>query len=344
MRRRSILLAPLLLALGGALLLASGCGSMPKGEVRSRLLELSKNAPVAERGLTTLPLRADLGDGERDYELVHLRVPAREPVAGARPLLLIHGTPSTLCNWAPVIFGDGEHPGLAAHRDVHAIELLGHGFAPGSHEPYSFQQLAAFTVAATRALGLEGVHLVGHSYGGEVAWRAALDAPELYATLTLSNSAGYARADDEWLPEEEVMRDNWLADIGWRLNARDRILSALEPHFVEVPPDTAEEFFLVCENADNWRAMIDLVRDENGARQDELGRLAMPVLLLWGERDIAYTLERVAARFAADIPEATLRTVAAGHYPHEERPADYVRELSAFLDDADAAREPQEPR
>ena len=86
------------------------------------------------------------------------------------------------------------------------------------------------------------------------------------------------------------------------------------------------------------------MRDENGARQDELGRLAMPVLLLWGERDIAYTLERVAARFAADIPEATLRTVAAGHYPHEERPADYVRELSAFLDDADAAREPQEPR
>jgi pimeloyl-ACP methyl ester carboxylesterase len=336
MPRRSLLLAPALAALAGALLLASSCGSMPREEVRRRLLDLPKNAPVAEQGLETTRLRADLGDGEREYDLVHLRVPARSPVPGARPLLLIHGTPSSLCNWAPVIFGDGEHPGLAEGREVHAIELLGHGFAPGSHGPYSFQKLANFTVAATRALGLEEVHLVGHSYGGEVAWRAALDAPELYRTLTLSDSAGYARADDGWLPEEEVMRENWLADIGWRLNDRDRILSALEPHYEQVPADTLEEFFLVCENADNWHAMIDLVRDENGTREGELGDLALPVLLLWGERDIAYTLEGVARRFEADLPDATLRTLPTGHYPHEERPADYARELSAFLDVVDA--------
>ena len=37
-------------------------------------------------------------------------------------------------------------------------------------------------------------------------------------------AAGYARADDEWLPEEEKMREMWLADIGWRLNDRERIL------------------------------------------------------------------------------------------------------------------------
>lgn len=342
MRRRHLVLTPLLAALTGALLLASSCGSLPREEVRRRLLELPKNEPVAA-GLETTTLQADLGAGPVELELVHLRVPARNPKPGARPLLLVHGTPSTLCNWAPVIYGDSEHPGLAEHRDVHAIELLGHGFAPGSHGPYSFQQLAAFTVAATRALGLQGVHLVGHSYGGEVTWRAALDAPELYATLTLSNSAGYARADDEWLPEEEVMRDNPLADLGWRLNARDRIMTALEPHFVEVPDDTLEEFFLVCENADNWHAMIDLVRDENGERQEELGQLSMPVLLLWGERDIAYTLDGVARRFESDIPGAVLRTVEAGHYPHEERPADYANLLTGFLDELDEKATTERP-
>lgn len=337
-RRRALFLTPALLLAAGVLTLASACGSLPKGEVREGLFEIEKNARVAEHGLSTTTFRADIGDGTEEFELVYLQVPARQPLEGARPVLLLHGTPSTLCTWVDVVFGvEGESAGLAQHRDVYAIELIGHGFAPGSYEPYSFQSIAEFTMAATRALGLEDVHIVGQSYGGEVAWRSALDAPDLYRSLTVSNSAGYERADDEWLPEEVKMRDMWLADIGWRINDRDRILEALEPHYEEVPAGSAEEFFLVCENADNWRAMIDLVRDENGTRQGELVELAQPTLVLWGARDIAYTLDRVGRRFAEDIPNAELRTVEAGHYPQEEQPAAYERELSTFLQAVDAA-------
>ena len=342
-RRRALVATPLLLLAAGALTLVSACGSMPKSEVRERLLEIDKNDAIAERGLSSTTFRADIGGGEEDFELVYLHVPAREPAPGARPVLLLHGTPSTLCTWVDVVFGvEGEYAGLAQDRDVYAIELIGHGFAPGSYEPYSFQSIAEFAMAATRALGLEDVHVVGQSYGGEVAWRAALDAPELYRSLTVSNSAGYERADDEWLPEEEKMRDMWLADIGWRLNDRDRIFGALEPHYEEVPPGSAEEFFLVCENADNWRAMIDLVRDENGTRQSEIPNLQQPTLVLWGARDIAYTLDGVGQRFADDIPNAELRTLEAGHYPQEEKPGAYARELSAFLTAVDAAELEQE--
>jgi len=338
-RRRALILTPALLLAAGALALVSACGSMPKNEVRESLLGLEKNARIVEHGLSSATFRADIGDGTEEFELVYLHVPARQPLEGARPVLLLHGTPSTLCTWTDVVFGvEGQSAGLAQHRDVYAIEMIGHGFAPGSYEPYSFQSIAEFTMAATRALGLEDVHIVGQSYGGEIAWRAALDAPDLYRSLTLSNSAGYERADDEWLPEEVKMRDMWLADIGWRLNDRDRILEALEPHYEEVPAGSVEEFFLVCENGDNWRAMIDLVRDENGTRQADLLELAQPTLILWGERDIAYTLDTVGRRFAEDIPNAELRTVEAGHYPQEEAPAAYERQLSAFLTAVDAAQ------
>jgi pimeloyl-ACP methyl ester carboxylesterase len=100
-----------------------------------------------------------------------------------------------------------------------------------------------------------------------------------------------------------------------------------------IPPDRVEEFFLVCENAHNWKAMIDLARDENGERQDELGDIQAPTLVVWGADDIAYPLEVYGERFAREIPRAQLAVLPeTGHYPHEERPAEVVRLLSGFFD------------
>ena len=128
------------------------------------------------------------------------------------------------------------------------------------------------------------------------------------------------------------MRENGLADYGWILNSRKRIDAALAPHFEVVPPDRVDEFYLVCGNAHNWEAMIDLARDENGTRAAEIPNLAMPVLLLWGADDLAYPPAVYAERFHADIPRSELVVLErTGHYPHEERPARTVEEMRAFF-------------
>ena len=129
------------------------------------------------------------------------------------------------------------------------------------------------------------------------------------------------------------MREWKIARWGWIVSSRARIADAVQPHFAEpVPAERLEEYFLVCENSDNWRCMIDLARDENGSRAADLGYLSQPVLLLWGARDIAYRPERFAAEFARLLPRARLVLVSdAGHYPHEERPADVAREIRAFV-------------
>jgi len=88
---------------------------------------------------------------------------------------------------------------------------------------------------------------------------------------------------------------------------------------------------LVCENGENWRAMVDLARDENGERSADLERLAQPALLLWGERDIAYPPERFGRLFADTIPKARFVLVPdSGHYPQEEQPAFVARALAEF--------------
>jgi pimeloyl-ACP methyl ester carboxylesterase len=322
-----------LAALAGVALLGLGfvslsCSSLSKADLEAELLALGKNAPLRARGLERTTLRLA---GE-ELELVFLRVPAVAEAADRIPVVLVHGTPSTLFTWSELASGGDGFAGLAAERTVYLVEVVGHGVAPAGPEPTTFQLCADYVAAALEALDLERAFLVGQSYGGEFAWRAALDHPERVAGLVISNSSGYPRREGDWLPEEVEMRENGLADLGYLLNSRERVATALAPHFRDLPPDRVDEFFLVCENRANWKAMIDLARDENGDRAKELPHIAVPTLVLWGSDDVAYSTEFYAERFARDIPGAELALLAdTGHYPHEERPAEVAARLADFF-------------
>jgi pimeloyl-ACP methyl ester carboxylesterase len=338
--RRAAWIAGLLAAAAGLAAATTGCSSLSKADMEARLLELDKNAPARAVGLTRLSTPISLDGEVVADEIVYLHAPrAADAPPGTLPIVLIHGTPSTLFAWTDLTFGGLDFEGLRAQRDVYAIEVAGHGIAPGDAGPYGFERCARFAGEVVKALGLERFHVVGSSYGGEFAWRLALNEPDRVASLVLLDSSGYERRDEDWLSEEVVMRENSLAGLGWLLNSRDRIESALAPHFREIPPDRVEEFFLVCENRHNWGAMVDLARDENGSRQGDLRGLRAPTLLLWGADDLAYPPEVYARRFADDIPDAELIVLeGTGHYPHDERPADVIHALNRFFADQEVSQ------
>lgn len=316
-----------LAAVGVALFLAGGCTSMKKSEVEERLLALEKNRPVREAGLRTLATEATIG-GER----VAVEYRWHEAGTSGPVVVLVHGTPSSLVTWTEVVHGGPTFEGLSRTCRVYAPDVLGHGTTRTERAPYSFQACADWVAGFLDALDLRDVTLVGQSYGGEFAWRAALDRPDRVARLALMSSSGFPRRDDEWLPEEVKMREMSLARFGWMLNSRDRLRPAVDLHFASPSPaERIEEYFLVCENSENWRAMIDLARDENGERAADLARMKQPALLLWGERDVAYRPERFGKLFADTIPGARYVSVPdSGHYPQEEQPAFVARALSEF--------------
>jgi pimeloyl-ACP methyl ester carboxylesterase len=309
----------------------AACSSLDKDELERQLLALPKNAPFDELGVNRQMVTVELEGEATEGELRTVHIPADDAL-DATPLVLIHGTPGSLFNWSELLFGAGQ---LAGWRDTWLIDVLGHGITPTDPGDVTFQRCADWVAGALRTLDLGPVDLVAHSYGGEFAWRLALDHPELVRRLVLIDSAGMPREDDEWLPEEEAMRELTGAGFGYLLNDRERIATALQPHFREpVTADQLVEMFLLCENADNWGAMVDLARDENGERAAELTGLDMPTLLIWGADDFAYTVDRFARRFEEAIPDVRLELIAeCGHYPHEERPAEVAALLRAFLAD-----------
>jgi pimeloyl-ACP methyl ester carboxylesterase len=311
-------------ALGLAFLVGPACLSMNKTTVEERLLALEKNAPLRGR-IETLERRVTIGGEELDARFRFYRAGER----GRPVVVLVHGTPSSLVTWTACVFGPG---GLAQSCDVIALEMVGHGATRTALDAYSFERGAEWIQAFLEAQDLRGITLVGNSYGGEFVWRAALDSPDRVGRVVLMSSSGFPRKDDEWFPEEVKMREMSLAKIGWLFNSRNNVRGALQPHFqAPVPDEHVEEVFLVCENRDNWRAMIDLARDENGTRAGELARLGQPTLLLWGAQDIAYRPGTVGERFRTTLPDARLELIeGAGHYPQEEQPAEVARVLSAF--------------
>jgi pimeloyl-ACP methyl ester carboxylesterase len=308
-------------------LVAGGCSSMKKPEIETRLLALQKNEPLRAAGLRTLASEVSI-EGRR----VPVEYRWHEAGTSGPVVVLVHGTPSSLVTWSELIHGGPGFEGLAATCRVYAPDVVGHGTTRTQLPNYSFQACADWVAGFLDALDLKDVTLVGQSYGGEFAWRAALDRPERIARLVLMSSSGFPRRDDEWLPEEVKMREMSLAKVGWLLNSRERVRPAVQLHFgAPLPGERLEEYFLVLENRDNWSAMIDLARDENGTRSAELAKLRQPTLLLWGERDVAYRPERFGNLFAETIPAARLELVSqAGHYPHEEQPARVAERVRAF--------------
>jgi pimeloyl-ACP methyl ester carboxylesterase len=108
------------------------------------------------------------------------------------PLVLLHGGVG-----ASEMF-DAIAPALAAHRQIIAIDLEGHGESGDRDRPLRFETMADDVAALLAQLGLSQVDVAGYSLGGGVAARLAIQHPALVGRLALISTA-FAR--DGWYPE-----------------------------------------------------------------------------------------------------------------------------------------------
>jgi len=104
-------------------------------------------------------------------------------------MVLVHGghagsTGASAMDWMPIF------PALAGQFHVYAVDMLGMGLTdpPGSGEEDTMQAAVGHLHRFMQTLGIDQVHLVGHSRGGLPGARIAIAHPELVKTLTLFDS------------------------------------------------------------------------------------------------------------------------------------------------------------
>jgi len=119
-----------------------------------------------------------IAGGELDGLLIHYVEEGHGPAT-----VLIHGLGGFAESWRHNI------PELARHSRVIALDLPGFGRSGKPRRQYTTAFLARGLDGLFSALGVEQVRLVGHSLGGAVAARYALDHPERVERLALLGAA-----------------------------------------------------------------------------------------------------------------------------------------------------------
>jgi len=263
----------------------------------------------------------------RFAEIEGMRVHYRDEGVGP-PLVLIHGTSSSLHTW------EGWVSRLSSHRRVVRLDLPGFGLtgaAPdGDYRPARYARVVG---ALLDQLGIARADVAGNSLGGRVALTFALDHPDRVRKLVLVDAAGL-----------RGQRPPAIFRFA-RTPVVNRLLTVVTPRWIirqnlaDVYGDPARiDDVLIDRYAELTRAegnRTALLGRLNGPPDpdldDRLGEIHAPVLILWGERDRWIPLP-FAERFKAGITGAKLVTWPdAGHVPMEELPEATAREADRFL-------------
>jgi pimeloyl-ACP methyl ester carboxylesterase len=264
----------------------------------------------------------DVGTGEVAYRVV-----------GQGPdVLFVHGWPVSGATFRTVL------PYLADHVTCHLIDLPGTGSSRYTTD--TSLTIANHIHAVRRSLdllGLDDVAVVGHDSGGMIARHAVTGDSRLRALglIDTEQSTGTTWKFRSFLAGRRI--PGFGAALGW-LAGRPRLRRSrlvlgdafADPSLLDGEFD---EFFLqpLHRSQDYRSAAMRLLRSFDYQLIDGLGhlhrRLDVPVVLVWGEHDKFFPVDRARA-MVAEFPDARLEVIrGAGLFAHEERPAEVARAL-----------------
>jgi pimeloyl-ACP methyl ester carboxylesterase len=247
------------------------------------------------------------------------------------PLLLLHGFLEWSYTWRHNL------PVLAESARVLALDLRGFGLSERSRRRgHTLADQVEVVRGFMDQLGIERAVLCGHSMGGEVALRFALQYPDRVLGLILDASSGYLQRQDgrlyRWLLGTPGLRT--LAIWGMLRNRRFA-RRALESGYGA--PDRVQEadvaaYMLPARAPGSARALVRILRETDfGTHAHRLAEVNHRALLIWGENDRVVPLAH-GRRLAAELPDARLITFpGCGHLPHEECPDAFNAAVLDFL-------------
>jgi pimeloyl-ACP methyl ester carboxylesterase len=247
---------------------------------------------------------------------------------GAPLVLLLHGFAESMHCWRAQVAALGD-------MGYRAIAPSQRGYSPGARpDPREFSHYLidrlmddAMAIVAASGYGDARFHLVGHDWGGSIAWGLADRHHERLASLTIlsrphpnafnralqatdAEQAQRSRHHKAFLePDaaEVVLADNarWLRD---RLAANG------------VPADAIEAHLAVLGNKDAMEGALAWYR-ARGPIRGPLGPIRVPTLYIWGDADD--TVGRIAAEGTVDFVAAPYRfevLSGVGHFAADQAP------------------------
>jgi pimeloyl-ACP methyl ester carboxylesterase len=236
------------------------------------------------------------------------------------PVVLMHGYTDSRRSYDRVL------PLLPSSYRVFAVTHRGHGQSSKPDAGYGTADFAADLAAFLDAMDIDSAIIVGHSMGSSVAQRFAIDYPARTRALVLEGAFLPA-------PGNEAVREFFQTVRTFTDPIDPRVVREFQQSTLARP--VPQEFFegVVRDSlqvpARVWKAALEpyLTMDFS----DRLGEIAVPTLLIWGDRD-EFTLRAEQDALISAIAGSRLLTyTGTGHCPHWEEPQRFAADLTAFM-------------
>lgn len=241
----------------------------------------------------------------------HLGGPEGPP--DALPLVCLHGAGGSAALWTQLQ--------AASHgaRPVYALDLPGHGRSDPLDGAITIDAYAGAVRRFCDAAGLGRAVFVGHSMGGAIALRLALDASDRVAGLVLVATGARLRVAPEVLSALASDLDaavERICRLCYGPGTPPDLLARGVAEMRRTPPGMLEEDFRACDRFD--------VRDR-------LGEIEAQALVLVGEQDVM-TPPRYATYLGDHLPGAEVQVFpGAGHMLPVEAPGPLAVSVTAFV-------------
>ena len=249
-----------------------------------------------------------------------------------RPVLFLHGFPQTRYTWRhqlPAL-------GAAGFRAI-AVDQRGYsaGVRPGDQSAYHVDNLVGDVVALASSLGDDDgrVDLVGHDWGGQVAWLTAARHPDVVRSLTVlsrPHPAAFAASFSADAGQAERSKhhrrfdDPATADLLLEDEAR-RLKRMLSSNYV--PDPDIDGYLKVLGHRPAMDAALNWYRAASGPglRAADTPAVEVPTCYLWGTDD--HSVGRVAAEGTSSwvtAPYTFVELDRGGHFLTDDGNSDCV--------------------
>jgi pimeloyl-ACP methyl ester carboxylesterase len=230
------------------------------------------------------------------------------------PTILIHGAGGNHLYWPPQIR-------RMPNERVFAVDLPGHGKSQGVGQ-HTIGDYAESILAFMESLKLASALLVGHSLGGAVGLRVALEAPQRMVGLALIGSAARLRVGSALLhlladPSKLELAVDTIVEESFAAGTSPRLKELARQRMLESRSSVLYGDFLACNAFE--------------PPFKEIARFAAPTLMIFGEDDRMVPV-RAGRLLQQQLPQSQLEVVAsAGHMVMLEQPERVAELMSTFV-------------